>query len=252
MANLITFNSFRRGAGKSSLLSNLAALLVKDGLRVLMLDTDYQAPSLHYFFGLSEDEIPFTLNDYLAGKCSLEQVTHDLTSSLKVNTTGHLMLAPAITKTSDILAMLRNPYDFTRFEEALNQLVANYQADVALIDTTAGLNEETLVSIALANTLVVLLRPSQPDYQGTAVTIEVAQNLNVPRIFLALNDSPPSLDLASAQAELEKTYQREVLGIIPHSDDLLSLASARLFASSFPHHPLIQTFETMKNRLLAA
>ena len=53
-----------------------------------------------------------------------------------------------------------------------------------MIDTHPGLNEETLLSIAISDALVIILRPDQQDYQGTSVTVEVARKLDVPRLVL--------------------------------------------------------------------
>jgi septum site-determining protein MinD len=41
------------------------------------------------------------------------------------------------------------------------------------------LNEETLLSILISDTLVLILRPDQQDFQGTAVTVEVARKLKI-------------------------------------------------------------------------
>jgi len=252
VTEIITINSFRRGAGKSSLVSNLAVMLVKDGYRVAVIDTDYQAPSLHLFFGLSDEKIPHTLNDYLDGECDIIDTLVDVTPSLNTNKAGHAYLISASTKTSDIMTMLRIPYDFNRFNNGLNKLVEEYELDVVLLDTTAGLNEETLVSIALANTLLVLLHPDQQDYQGTAVTVEVAKNLKVPRICLVLNDTPATLDVENARVQLQKTYQCEVAGIFPHSDTMLTLASAHIFALQQPDHPYLTLFQQLMDYLMAS
>ena len=59
--------------------------------------------------------------------------------------------------------------------------------DYLFIDTHPGLNEETLLSITISDVLVLILRPDQQDYQGTAVTIDVARKLEVPKLLLVVN-----------------------------------------------------------------
>ena len=39
------------------------------------------------------------------------------------------------------------------------------------------MNEETLLSIAISDVFVLVLRPDHQDFQGTAVTVEVARKL---------------------------------------------------------------------------
>jgi MinD-like ATPase involved in chromosome partitioning or flagellar assembly len=62
--------------------------------------------------------------------------------------------------------------------------VSGLALDTLLIDTHPGLNEETLLSIAISDILVIILRPDQQDFQGTGVTVEVARKLDVPRLMM--------------------------------------------------------------------
>jgi len=39
-----------------------------------------------------------------------------------------------------------------------------------LIDTHAGLGEETLLAIVISHTLLIVMRPDQQDYEGTGYT----------------------------------------------------------------------------------
>lgn len=63
-----------------------------------------------------------------------------------------------------------------------------------MIDTYPGLNEEPLLSIALSDVLQVIMRPDHQDYQGTAVTFEVAGQLEVPRMELIVNNDAACVD----------------------------------------------------------
>ena len=56
---------------------------------------------------------------------------------------------------------------------AFRDLIAALSLDYLLIDTHPGLNEETLLSIAISDSLVIILRPDQQDFQGTSVTVDV-------------------------------------------------------------------------------
>jgi MinD-like ATPase involved in chromosome partitioning or flagellar assembly len=50
MGRIITFYSYKGGAGRSLLLANVAWLLASNGRRVLVIDWDLEAPGLHRFF----------------------------------------------------------------------------------------------------------------------------------------------------------------------------------------------------------
>ncbi len=77
---IISVHSFRGGTGKSNTTANLAALLAAGGRRVGVVDTDIQSPGIHVLFGLKDEKLPRALNDYLWGKCKIEQAAHDVTA----------------------------------------------------------------------------------------------------------------------------------------------------------------------------
>ncbi|HRQ24587.1 MAG TPA: hypothetical protein PLF42_14265, partial [Anaerolineales bacterium] len=72
--------------------------------------------------------------------------------------------------------------------------------------THPGLNEETLLSIAISNALVIILRPDSQDYQGTAVTVDVAKKLDVPKMLMLVNKVPTQFDFDDVRARVEQTY----------------------------------------------
>ena len=68
MSKIISVHSFRGGTGKSNTTANISSLMAIDGLRVGVIDTDIQSPGIHVLFGLDEEEMKFSLNDYLWGE----------------------------------------------------------------------------------------------------------------------------------------------------------------------------------------
>ena len=51
MGKIITFYSYRGGAGRTTAIVNVAHLLVAQGHKVLIVDMDLETPSMHYFMG---------------------------------------------------------------------------------------------------------------------------------------------------------------------------------------------------------
>ena len=64
MPKIISIHSFRGGTGKSNTTANITALLAASGKRVGVIDTDIQSPGIHVLFGLEEDDMDHSLNDY--------------------------------------------------------------------------------------------------------------------------------------------------------------------------------------------
>ena len=106
--------------------------------------------------------------------------------------------------------------------------------DYLFIDTHPGVNEETLLSIAVSDTLLIVLRTDHQDYQGTAVTVDLARRLETPRILLVVNKVLPPFDAAAVGAQIGSTYDVPVAGVIPLSEDLVRLASNGVFALAHP------------------
>jgi septum site-determining protein MinD len=251
MSKIISVHSFRGGTGKSNTTANLTALLANQGLRVGVIDTDIQSPGIHVLFGLDEDAMGHSLNDYLWGKCTIEETAHDVTTTLGANIKGQIYLIPSSIKAGEIARVLREGYDVGLLNDGFHDLVENLNLDVLMIDTHPGLNEETLLSIAISDALVIILRPDQQDYQGTGVTVEVARKLNVPRLLLLVNKVPEVFNFADVQKRVEKTYHSEVAAVLPHSDEMMTLASAGIFALRYPDHRVTQSLKQVAAKLMA-
>ena len=251
MSTIVAVHSFRGGTGKSNTTANVAALLAGEGRNVGVVDTDIQSPGLHVLFGLDEDKIGHSLNDYLWGRCDITQTAHDATSHLGTASGGKLFLIPSSIRAGEIARVLREGYDVGLLNDGFHELIRELNLDVLIIDTHPGLNEETLLSIAISNVLAIIMRPDQQDYQGTGVTVEVARKLGVPRLVLVVNKVPEVFDPGEVRARVEATYQSEVAAVLPHSDDMMALASADIFALRWPDHSMTAGLRQVAAALVA-
>ncbi|HUS15406.1 MAG TPA: MinD/ParA family protein [Chloroflexia bacterium] len=250
MSKIISVHSFRGGTGKSNTTANLSALLAARGLRVGVIDTDIHSPGIHVLFGLDEEQMKYSLNDYLWGKCDIKQAAVDVTDRLGTNVKGQIFLVPSSIKAGDIARVLREGYDMGLLNEGYEKLIQTLKLDVLMIDTHPGLNEETLLSIALSDVLLLIMRPDQQDFQGTGVTVEVARKLDVTRMLLVVNKSPQVFNPEEVKARVEGTYNCEVAAVIPHSDELMTLASAGIFVLRYPDNTVTALYNQIADRIL--
>ncbi len=249
MAKIVSIHSFRGGTGKSNIAANVATLLAAEGQRVGVIDTDIQSPGIHVLFGLSGEDVRHALNDYLWGKCDIQETTHDVTGNLKTDLRGRVYLIPSSIKTGEITRVLREGYDARLLTRGLRSLIQALDLDVLVIDTHPGLNEETLLSIVISSMIAIVLRPDQQDYEGTGVTVEVARQLNVPRTELVVNKVPRGFDADTLRTQVEQTYACPVAAVLPHSDEMLALASGGIFALCYPDHPMTAGLREVACRL---
>ena len=252
MSKIISLHSFRGGTGKSNLTANLAVTAAAGGRRVGIVDTDIQSPGVHVLFGVNEGSVRRSLNDYLWGRCNIEEAACDIGAGrpdLQLDG-GRLFLIPSSLNAGDIARVLREGYDPGRLNDGLRALISRLNLDVLFIDTHPGVNEETLLSIAISDSLVILLRPDQQDYQGTAVTVDLARRLEVPEMLLVVNKVLPVFDASAVRNQVEKTFGAPVAGVLPLCDEMVQLGSAGIFCRRYPEHPFTQVVQQVARRLL--
>ena len=250
MAQIVSIHSFRGGTGKSNISANVTTQLAARGLRVGVVDTDIQSPGIHVLFGMNEDRITHSLNDYLWGECSIEETAYDVTDSLGADLPGRIFLIPSSIRAGEIARVLREGYDVSLLNDGFHALIDRLSLDVLVIDTHPGLNEETLLSIAVSDALAIILRPDQQDYQGTGVTVEVARKLGVPVMYLVLNKVPSVFDPNAVRDRAEQAYACDVAAVLPHSDEMMALASAGIFVLRYPDHPISGEIRKIADQLV--
>jgi septum site-determining protein MinD len=250
MSKIISIHSFRGGTGKSNTTANVTALLAASGMRVGVIDTDLQSPGIHVLFGVDEEALAPSLNDYLWGKCEIEEAAKDVTSLLGIPVDGQVFLVPASMKPGEITRIVNQGYDPGLLSDGFHRLLDELNLDVLMVDTHPGLNEETLLSIAVSDALAIIMRPDKQDFQGTSVTVDVARRLDIARMLLVVNKVPTSFDLASVKAQVEQQYDCPVAAVLPHSDEMMTLASAGIFVLRYPNHPITASLKQVARMLV--
>jgi MinD-like ATPase involved in chromosome partitioning or flagellar assembly len=257
MTKVVSIHSFRGGTGKSNLTANLAASLARTGHRVGIIDTDIQSPGIHVLFGVEKGDVKSSLNDFLAERCGIEEAAIEVGSSLPGTADGEgdlgrIYLVPASMDAGAIAQVLREGYDVSMLAEGVHKIGEALALDTLLIDTHPGLNEETLLAITLSQAMVIVMRPDRQDFQGTAVTVEVARRLEVPQIVLVANNIPASVDHSDLAKQVSEAYATPLAAALPHCDELMSLASGGVLCHEAPEHPWVTGMETVAAQLNGA
>lgn len=260
MSTIVSIHSFRGGTGKSNITANIAAQTALAGHRVGIIDTDINSPGIHVLFGLNEQNMGHTLNEFLHGQCTIEEAAYDVGAHAASDPAAgrqklagtSLYLVPSSINGEEITQVLRDGYDVSKLNEGINALRKNLKLDYLFIDTHPGLNEETLLSIALSDILVIIMRPDQQDFQGTAVTVDVARGLDVPHLFLVVNKALTKYDFNQVRQKVEGEYQAAVAAVFPLSEDIADLASADLFSLCDPRHAWSQAARQVAQTVMEA
>jgi len=249
VGSVVAIHSFRGGTGKSNLSANLAYCCASAGARVGVVDTDIQSPGIHVIFGLGDSPMKYCLNDYLKGECSVKDPVYDVSGKFSLPSRS-INLIPSRLNAAAIVSMLKEGFDVQRLSGAISDLTKELQLGVLLIDTHPGIEEDTLLSIAMCDILMVILRPDEQDYLGTAVTFEIAKRMEVPRTFLVANRVPPELDLEHFGARLEETYKVPVIGVLPFSYGLMMAQSKQVYSFTSPNDPFSIAVKAAAERII--
>ena len=255
MPDIVSIHSFRGGTGKSNLTANIAATAARRGRRVGIVDTDVQSPGIHILFGLDESRVTRTLNDYLWGQCPIEEAAYDVSEALRSRATesesNAIFLIPSSLKAREIARVLREGYEVSSLNDGFREIIERLELDCLFIDTHPGVNEETLLSIAISDALLIVMRPDQQDYQGTAVTVELARKLEVPHMRLVVNKLLPGSDVEAVRRQVESAYGVPVAGVLPLAEEMVRLGSSDLFCLRFPEHPFTHELEKIADAILS-
>ncbi|HSN77916.1 MAG TPA: hypothetical protein VL334_22805 [Anaerolineae bacterium] len=252
MAQVIAVNAVHAGSGVSSIVANVAALLAaaQPALRVGVIDACLSAPTLHLLYGLPRSDFGWTLNDHLAGRCSLEAAVHRMPVGDNTAQPPTLLLIPADPDVTAVAKAGHLAYDVENLGTSCQQLASNLALDVLFIDTEAGLPPSTLAVLAAASAVLLVLALDKQHYQGTARTVAVVDQLPVARRRIMVNLVSPSLRYDNVQAQVMQSFGWDVTAMVPYCDELMALGSASLFALRYPTHPVTAILEQMTQGLV--
>jgi len=249
MSSIISIHSFRGGTGKSNLSANISSIIALQGYRVGIVDTDIASPGIHVLFGMDEEKMDRALNDYLWGRCAIEECAYDVGESIGL-AKGRIFLIPSSIKPGEIAHLLREGYDVALLNDGFHELIEQLSLDYLVIDTHPGVNEETILSIAISDQLIIILRPDQQDFQGTAVTLDVARKLEVPGMYLVVNKVLRRFDFEEIRQQISETYDCDVIGVLPLSEDVAALQSSGVFCIRYPEHEFSLRISEIAKRLM--
>lgn len=249
MGKIIAMHSYKGGTGKTLMSINLAAIYVKLGKKVCVLDLDFRAPSIQAAFKADGNE--YWLNDYLNGVCGIDKVLMDLTC--KCNGDGKLLVGlanPATEAIRDISAKDRKweMRALGRLLSLKNSLLADKNVDYLIFDTSPGLQYSSINAIVSADAVIVVSTLDRSDVEGTKRMIRELYDLFDKKTEILLNKVVvESLSVQKERESLLNQYESmhnlPVLGVIPCFCDVSRAGGTYIFVEEKPNHPFTKILE---------
>ncbi len=236
---IISFYSYKGGVGRTIALIETAYNLAKAGKRVLLMDLDIEAPSLHNIFR-SEVEIgvEYGIVEYLyrtvvqkEDDVSIDDMLCHLDSQ---DMEGDIFLIPALkTMNSEYIYHIsklqtEQIHERNSFERIINHISEGYDIDIVLIDTRAGFNQwGSLSLLSLSNQIIFVAYPNAENIEGLNIALKVLNNIGKKRYAVAMSkivrteegyEKAKRLfeDIDVSQEELIPIYYSEEIAISNH------------------------------------
>ncbi|MFC7021105.1 AAA family ATPase [Halomicroarcula sp. GCM10025743] len=195
--------------GKTTTSINLGASLAAAGYSTVTVELDLAMANLVDFLDVDIDVTEATtLHDVLAGECGIEAATYETDSGLSVVPSGTDLQGYAET-------------DLRRLPDVVETLRWHY--DIVLLDTPAGLSEETVRPMQVADEVILVSTPRVASVRNVQNTKQLAERVDCDVRGLVLTKSgtgaSPGADRVAEFLEVELLGHVPEDEAVPHSQD---------------------------------
>jgi len=198
----IALHSYKGGTGKSTIASNISALLTLRGNNVLLIDMDVYAPTLQTYFDKDPEK---WINDFLFNASDFDQVIYNVDSvfdqfisSQSGNSTqrGKFYVSFSnsskneITKLDNALRDEVSKIELLRNFIKIKEISSKKDIDYIILDTSTGIRYWSINSLAIADVIFLSSKMDGIDVECTGRMVteiyDVFTNLGT-KSFLLLN-----------------------------------------------------------------
>jgi len=217
MKKLIVITSGKGGVGKTTTAINLGAAMNFFGKDVLIIDGNLSTPNIGLH--LNSPEVPINLNHVLSKKAELFEAIYEHESGLKI--------IPSSLSVEELFKLNSRKIKF--FKDDFKKI-----SDYVIVDCAAGLGEEAMAVIDIADELIIVTNPEMPAITDALKTIKLAEKMNktvagiiVTRVKRNKIEMPPEV--------VKEMLKEQILGMIP--EDICVQKSLNLRDAVVHTHP---------------
>ena len=255
----IAFHSSRGGTGKTVIASNLATIWANKGFKVALLDLDFRAPSLAgIFLKALKKQSNFWLNDFISGRCKIEQALIDVADEYELK--GKLFLGLA----NPSIEAIRGTMDKSQAWEvsAVKRLFSmrktlskKMDIDYVILDTSPGLQYSSVNAVVSSDIAIIVTTNDEIDLGGAKSLIkDLYIELNKKPVVIVNKIFPETNSSIEAEEKkivnkIEKQLKSPVLATILCYCEVLKAKRATLLAIENPDHPFVKKLETIAKTL---
>jgi MinD-like ATPase involved in chromosome partitioning or flagellar assembly len=256
---VVAFHSSRGGTGKTTVAANLALAYAREGLKVVLLDLDFRAPSLFSVFSKGiRRPVKRWLNDFVHDRCSLEQALVDVSEEYGVD--GKLFVGLANPSLEAIRNMMGRSRSWEvgvakRLFSIRGSLFGDVGVDCCILDTSPGIQYSSINGVVSSDVAVVVTTLDSVDVEGVKGMLTEFYDEFEKKSVILMNKVFPQTRIWSddKRSELvnrmEKFFCRPVVGVIPCYCDVLESKRASLLVVENPGHPFLEDLKEVMKKL---
>ncbi len=217
MKKIIVITSGKGGVGKTTTAINLGAAFNHFGKNTLIVDGNLSTPNVGIHLG--SPEVPVNLNHVLLKKADMYEAVYEHDSGLKV--------IPSSISIKDL--KITKPEKLKDFKKDFKEL-----ADYIIVDSAAGLGNEVISVMELADELIVVTNPEMPAITDALKAVKMAEQMKKSILGVVITKVRKD-DIEMQPDAVKDMLEIPILGMIPY--DLTVSKSLNLRDAVVHTHP---------------
>mgnify|MGYP002761788136 CR=1 FL=1 len=228
MTRLICVSSGKGGTGKTTVTSNIGAALTQFGTDTIVLDANLTNPNLGFHLGIPL--YPNTLHDVLKGEAHITEAMYIHNSGLRVVPAG-LSIEDLVDTSPDNLS------------DVLLDTVG--EPDFVLVDSAAGLGNESINAIEASDEVLVVTNPNLPAVTDALKTVNIAEEAGTDVLGVVVNRKTGH-ESELGEDEIESMLGHDVIMEVPEHEKVQeALAVKKPMVHHEPDHHVSERFKAV-------
>ncbi len=197
MKKTIVITSGKGGVGKTTTAINLAAAMNHFGEKILVIDGNLTTPNVGLH--LNSPEVPINLNHVLMDKANPFEAVYEHESGVKI--------MPSSLSVKELKKV--KPSKIKNFKKDFQKI-----CDCVIVDGAAGLGDEALSVIDMADELIVVTNPEMPAIADALKAIKMAEQMKKPIKGVIITRVKKN-DIEMTPETVKGMLEVPILGMVP-------------------------------------